>query len=72
MARHPMALEAAEECDVLLSTAHWSGYYAITLFPFTAHWSGFGDISSFSAAEKQHVMALYRRTVQKVLYRRGR
>ena len=33
MARHPMALEAAEECDVLLSTAHWSGYYA---FPYSS------------------------------------
>ena len=72
MARHPMALVVAEECDVLLSTAHWCGYYAITLFPFTKSWEAFGDISSFTAAEKAHVMALYKRTVQKVLYRRGR
>ena len=72
MARHPMALKVAEECDVLLSTAHWCGYYAITLFPFTAHWDKFGDVSKFSPAEKAHIMALYRRTVQKVLYRRGK
>lgn len=72
MARHPMALKVAEECDVLLATCHWSGYYAITLAPTSGEaWEAFGGIESFSQHEKAHIVALYTRAMQKVLYRRG-
>jgi len=73
MARHPMALTVAEECDVLLATCHWCGYYAITMAPTSAAtWEAFGGIEHFSQHEKDHIVSLYTRAMQKVLYRRGK
>jgi len=71
MARHPMTLKDAEECDVLLSVHQRCGYYAFMSFPIVDTWETCGAISRLSPREKAHTAALYRRSMQKVLYRRG-
>ena len=71
MARHPMSLKIAEECDAMFSTVYWSGYYAILLCPLAESWEGFGGITNFSEGEKAFMASQYRRCMQKVLFRRG-
>ena len=72
IARHPMAYYEAEECDVLLATAVWSGYYNISIFPISEVWQASGHVARFPAGEQDHLARLYTRVLQKILYRRGK
>jgi len=71
MARHPMSYYEAEECDVLLTSLMWSGWYHIALMPDRQSWFTMGQISHFSRQDQEKLFTVYNRAMQKMLYHRG-
>ena len=71
MARHPMSWHGAEEDDIILAAGHFAGWYVGALFahPETLIHSGLQDQLPESAQKK--MFEFYKRSLQKVLYRRG-
>ena len=69
--RHPMAWHAPEECDMLLGAWMWCGYYAYAFSPDPKEMLTNGQISKFSPEEQDHIFTFYKRSIQKIMYRRG-
>jgi hypothetical protein len=69
--RHPMAWHSSEEDDMLLGVYHWCGYYAYGLCPDPEKMLENGQISKFPQDEQHRIFDFYKKTVQKIMYRRG-
>ena len=73
MARHPMSFYEAEEDDILHAAWHLTGWYIGTMFPDADAWIESGQmVASYSVAEQDKMFTFYERSLQKVLYRRGK
>jgi len=69
--RHPMSWHSAEECDMLLGAYMWCGYYAYGISPDPKEMLVNGQISKFPPAEVDRIFNFYKRSIQKIMYRRG-
>ena len=69
--RHPMAWHTAEECDTLLGAWMWCGCYACGFSPDPKEMLTNGQIFKFSAAGQDRIFTFNKRSIQKIMCRRG-
>jgi len=69
--KHNINFYHPEEDDILLSTYMGLGWYNIVQFPLLESWEYIGNIK-LTETEKYRLSLFYHRSMQKILYRRGK